>query len=199
MIRRLIAVFAGLSVAILGCGKPEVTTPNPASAPPTSQTVQSKKGGAAYTLQIPPGWKWNAAGMANKSSGSFCSFQVMVEIRKPFSKDDTEEYAKKSLDVLRRQLKGQKGRVRDLRIIKVGDVSAVWSAVSFDPGDKTPTSILKTQCFLRTSGRDVQLECSRTDVRPDRKESDFVESQEEFLKIVESFRVTSVEDAQEKK
>ena len=55
-----------------------------------------------------------------------------------------------------------------------------------------------TQCFLRTAGCDVELECERLDVRPDRKESDFAGSQKDFLKIAQSFRITSAKDAKDK-
>jgi hypothetical protein len=193
MIRQLTAV---LSVAMLGCGKTEVTAPQPAPAAPAWQTIEGSKEGTTYTLQLPPGWKWDPRGEATKTTLGLSTFGM--QIRKAFSNEDSDAYAKKTFNGLQIQLKGQKGRIRDLRIIKVGDVSAVWSAISFDPGDKSPTTILKTQCFLRTAGRDVGLELSRTDVRPERKEADSVESQREFLKIAESFRVIDVKDAKQK-
>jgi hypothetical protein len=198
-----------LLVTILACGKPAATTPNPtgSEAPPSQQppatgkatpaawqTVQGKDEGIAYSLQVPADWKWDKDGIADKTSFT-CTFTFQVKISNASSKDAADVYAKKRLDSLKVIFSKEKDQFRDQRIIKVGDVDAAWFVIAVNPGDGTPTSKLNTHCLLRAGGRDVELEGERFDVRPERKESDFAESQEEFLKITQSFRVTSAKGA----
>jgi hypothetical protein len=171
-------------------------------APPGSwQTVKGSQDGKTYSLQLPPGWKWDPDGMADKSLSFTCTFLFEVKnIQKVYVKKTSEAYAKGMLDLVRIQLKEhrEKGRLRDLRIIKVGDEDAVWVVIAASPGDGAPTSVLKTQCFLQTAGCTVELDCQRLDGRRDRKESEFEESQSEFLKITQSFRIISVKNGKDK-
>jgi hypothetical protein len=207
-IRQWAAVLMALSVGSVGCGKPGAATSKPDSngppavretsdppatgeAPPSSwQSIRGSQAGAIYTLQLPPDWKWDPDGLASKTSFTL-SFTFGVRITRALSEEAPDVYAQKRLAVRQRELQGTTAQVRDQRIIKVGDADAAWLVFAINPGDGSPTSLLKAACYLRINGRDVEVNCERFDVRPDRKESDFANSQKDFLKIAQSFRITS--------
>jgi hypothetical protein len=211
MTRQLTVALVALLVGILGCGKPRVTTSGPVGdggptrdqvpvssqtppetkVPPAAwQTVKGIQDGRNYTLQLPGGWKWDQDGMADNTSFSR-TFTFKVQASKSFTKESADEYAKKRLEQLQRDYKNDKGKVRDQRIIKVGDVDATWLVFALDADGGLPTGRMLTHCCLRTQGSDIELKGEVLDIRPDRKESDVAAAQEDFLKISQSFRLAS--------
>ena len=79
--------------------------------------------------------------------------------------------------------------LRDRRIIQVGENDAVWDVVAFQvEGEAQPTR-LEARCHLKLGHQEFTIDGSHIDSRPARTPADFDESQAEFLKISQSFRL----------
>jgi hypothetical protein len=152
-----------------------------------------------FTLELPPGWTWTD-GQAEKIIGPPLTVLVSVTAREL---PDDEKRERPSAAARRRLLEvgderksddldtGAKMVVRDRRIIQVGENDAVWDVVAFlVEGEAQPTR-LEARCHLKLGHQDFTIDGSHIDSRTDRTAADFDESQAEFLKIIQSFRLAA--------
>ena len=170
------------------------TTQKDVAAKEKWKTVEGSEEGVGFSLQIPASWKWEKEDrMATKVQ----SFERTIFLSvKWASKDFTvrnqspETASKEELQGLLLQVKSNKNAlIRDQRVIKGEDTCAIWLAIS-DKGN--PPISLKTYYILRTHSYKIEIQGSCDDIRRLRKAKDFEDSQAEFLKIFQRFRVTEI-------
>ena len=166
------------------------------------QTVETSSDEFTFTLRLPPGWKWDPENwQAGKLTSFECTIFLEVDGHKAFGSEKIESAkagAKNSLASLpdeeqRNKSIKSKNKFLDHRIIQLGDQDAAWHVETVTaPGLTQPASMSATS-YLSTSGYQFTITGHRDDIRPGRTAKDFDESRAEFLKISQTFRVTSVD------
>jgi hypothetical protein len=150
-----------------------------------------------FTVELPGGWSWQdgrAEKFVTSSVSIYVSFtatDVPPDERAQSPHDAVMEQVAKLADerTLNDSVTGGRLAVRDRRIIKVDEKDAVWDVVAFQPAEDDLPTRLEARCYIRLGDKAFTIECARIDVRSTRTAVAFDESQAEFLKISQSFRV----------
>jgi hypothetical protein len=166
------------------------------------ETVQGDLDGVKFSLKLPPEWKWKKDNEANKQVSFSCTIDLNIkeeELEGKEKGDSPQAAAKKLLADLTRADELRDEKLRELRIIKLGETDAVWTArIVTDDKDRKPT-LLETQCYIHHGGKRFVLVAGRFDVRQNRTEKDFADSLAEFLAISKTFRIQPAKPAENRK